>query len=172
MIWHEIVKYSSENYGENGVYTKDEWTSRSDIGTVYEGKTFTLEKYLDVEQRYINVVLSIMDVTNCRYMIIQYLEADKTYIAKRIKTSKFHKIDSLLLKSISLLEENKRISIGQISNVLRLALREYIYVELSNKAHKLFVKFGYDYYLNVASSLSNEVLEDIVRKEKLFLDPR
>lgn len=43
MIWHEIVKYSSENYGENGVYTKDEWTSRSDIGTVYEGKTFTLE---------------------------------------------------------------------------------------------------------------------------------
>lgn len=40
MIWHEIVKYSSENYGENGVYTKDEWTSRSDIGTVYEGKTF------------------------------------------------------------------------------------------------------------------------------------
>lgn len=44
MIWHEIVKYSSENYGENGVYTKDEWTSRSDIGTVYEGKTFTLEK--------------------------------------------------------------------------------------------------------------------------------
>ena len=65
MIWHEIVKYSSENYGENGVYTKDEWTSRSDIGTVYEGKTFTLEKYLDVEQRYINVVLSIMDVTNC-----------------------------------------------------------------------------------------------------------
>lgn len=31
MIWHEIVKYSSENYGENGVYTKDEWTSRSDI---------------------------------------------------------------------------------------------------------------------------------------------
>lgn len=44
MIWHEIVKYSSENYGENGVYTKDEWTSRSDIGTVYEGKTFKTDK--------------------------------------------------------------------------------------------------------------------------------
>lgn len=77
MIWHEIVKYSSENYGENGVYTKDEWTSRSDIGTVYEGKTFDYKKYLDVEQRYINVVLSIMDVTNCRYMIIQYWKQTK-----------------------------------------------------------------------------------------------
>ena len=64
------------------------------------------------------------------------------------------------------------VAVSGAQHVLRLALREYIYVELSNKAHKLFVKFGYDYYLNVACSLSNEVLEDIVRKEKLFLDPR
>lgn len=172
MIWHEIVKYSPENYDEDGVYTKDEWTSRSDIGTVYEGKPFTLEEYLDVEQRYVNVVLSVMNASNCRYMTIQYLEVDKTYIAKRIKTSEFHKLDSLLLNSISLLEENKRISVEKISDVLRLALREYIYVELFNKEHGVFVKFGYDYYLNVACSLSNEVLEGIVRKEGLFLDPR
>ncbi len=172
MVWHEIVKYSPENYDENGVYTKDEWISKSDVGTSYDGKPFTLEEYLDIEQRYVNVILAIMDATNCRYMIIQYLEADKAYIAKRIKTSKFHKIDSLLLKSISLLEENKRISIEKISDVLRLALREYIYVEFSNKEHGVFVKFGYDYYLNVACSLSNEVLEGIVREEKLFLDPR
>lgn len=32
MIWREIVKYSPENYAENGVYTKNEWISRSDIG--------------------------------------------------------------------------------------------------------------------------------------------
>lgn len=172
MVWHEIVKYSPEYYDEKGVYSRDEWISRSDIGTVYEGKPFTLEEYLDVEQRYVNVILSIMNATNCRYMTIQYLEADKAYIAKRIKTSKFHKIDSILFKSISLLEENKRISVEKISDVLRLALREYIYVELSNKEHCVFVKFGYDYYLNVACSLSNEVLEGIVRKEDLFLDPR
>lgn len=172
MVWHEIVKYSPENYDENGVYTKDEWISRGDIGTIYEGKPFTLEEYLDVEQRYVNAILSIMNATNCKYMTIQYLEADKTYIAKRIKASYFQKIDSLLLNSISLLEKNKRIPIKKISDVLRLALREYIYVELSNKEHGVFVKFGYDYYLNVACPLSNEVLEDIVRKELLFLDPR
>jgi len=172
MVWHEIVKYSPENYDENGVYTKDEWISRSDIDTVYEGKPFTLEEYLNIEQRYVNVILSIMNATNCKYITIQYLEADKTYIAKRIKASYFQKIDSLLLKSISLLEKNKRIPIEKISDVLRLALREYIYVELSNKEHGVFVKFGYDYYLNVACSLSNEVLENIVCKEKLFLDPR
>lgn len=172
MVWHEIVKYSPENYNENGVYTKDEWISRSDIGTVYEGKPFTLEEYLDVEQRYVNVVLSVMKATNCKYMTIQYLEADKAYITKQIKASKFRKIDSRLLSSVPLLEKNERISSTKISDILRLALREYIYVVLSNKEHGVFVKFGYDYYLNVSCSLSNDVLEDIVRKEGLFLDPR
>lgn len=61
MVWHEIVKYSPENYDENGVYTKDEWISRSDIDTVYEGKPFTLEEYLNIEQRYVNVILSIIN---------------------------------------------------------------------------------------------------------------
>lgn len=172
MIWHEIVKYSPKNYDDNGVYIKDEWSSRSDIGAVYDGKPFTLEEYLDVEQRYVNVVLSIMRATNCKYMTIQYLEADKDYIAKQIKATKYREIDYHLLMSISLLEEGRRISIERMSDILRLALREYIYVELSNKEHGVFVKFGYDYYLNVACSLSNEELEHIARKESLFLDPR
>ena len=172
MIWHEIVKYSPENYNENGVYTKDEWISRSYIGIVYEGKPFTLGEYLDVEQRYVNVVLSVMNATNCKYMTIQYLEADKNYIAKQIKVSKFRKIDSRLLSSVPLLEKNRKISSTKLSDILRLALREYIYVVLSNKEHGVFVRFGYDYYLNIACSLDNDVLEDIVRKEGLFLDPR
>lgn len=172
MIWHEIVKYSPENYDEKGVYTKDEWISRSDIGTSYEGKPFTLEEYLDVEQRYVNVVLSVMNATNSKYVTIQYLEADKAYVVKQIKASKFHEIDVRLLSSVPLLDEKRRISSTKISDVLRLALREYIYVVLSNKEHGVFVRFGYDYYLNIACSLGNDVLEDIVHKEGLFLDPR
>lgn len=32
MAWHEIVKYSPQNYNSDGVYTADEWTSRCDVG--------------------------------------------------------------------------------------------------------------------------------------------
>lgn len=71
MIWHEIVKYSSENYGENGVYTKDEWTSRSDIGTVYEGKTFGLEKFQ----------LSARRVTWCCFLSIKNANIAKLFIS-------------------------------------------------------------------------------------------
>lgn len=172
MAWHEIVKYNPVNYDKKGVYTIDEWTSRCDVGKHYNGKLFTIEYYLDVEQRYIAVILAITKATKCKRLTIQYLEADKDYIVSRIESSNFYEIDSHLLSSIPLLEVGRQIGINQLSDILRLALREYIYVELSNKEHDLQIKFGYDYYLNVACSLNNEVLSNIVRNEGLFLDPR
>lgn len=172
MAWHEIVKYSPQKYDSNGVYTADEWTSRSDVGKHYDGKLFTLEEYLRVEQRYVSVILSIMKAMNCKYMTIQYLEADKEYITSSIKSSKFYNIDSELLKSLPLLEENRRIHISKITDIIRLSLREYIYVVLRNKEHELQVQFGYDYYLNVSCSLNGETLKNIVCREGLYLDPR
>ena len=172
MNWHEIVKYSPQKYDSNGIYTTDEWTSMWDVGKKFDGKLFTLEEYLRVEQRYVSVILSIMKAMNCKYMTIQYLEADKEYITSSIKSSKFYNIDSELLKSLPLLEENRRIHISKITDIIRLSLREYIYVVLCNKEHKLHIKFGYDYYLNVSCSLNCETLKNIVCREGLYLDPR
>lgn len=172
MNWHEIVKYSPQKYDSNGIYTADEWTSRCDVGKKFDGKLFTIEEYLRVEQRYVSVILSIMKATNCKYMTIQYLEADKEYITSRIKSSKFYNIDSELLKSMPLLEEKRRIYILKITDIIRLSLREYIYVVLRNKEHKLQIEFGYDYYLKICCSLNMETLKNIVYREGLYLDPR
>ncbi|MBP3845303.1 MAG: hypothetical protein J6E48_09270, partial [Prevotella sp.] len=128
--------------------------------------------YLNIEKHYINVVHSIMKATNSKYLSIQYLEADKEYIINKIKCSKFYSIDSELLQSIQLLEENRRVYITRITDLVRLSLREYIYVVLSNKENKIQIKFGYDYYLNIACSLNYETLNYIVRNEGLYLDPR
>lgn len=172
MAWHEIVKYSPQNYNSDDVYTADEWTSRCDVGKCYDGKSFTLEEYLNVEQHYIAVVISVMKATNCKYMTIQYLEADKEDIVSRIKSSKFYDIDSPLLNSISLLNEKRRIHINKLPDIMRLALREYMYVELCNKEHRLQVEFGYDYYLKISCLLDNETLNNFVQRENLYLDPR
>lgn len=172
MAWHEIVKYSPKNYDENGVYTIDEWTSRCDVGKSYQGKIFTLDDYLKVEQQYIDVILSIMSVVGCKYLTIKYLEANKKAVAEEIESSKYKNTDSRLLKSLPLLEEKRRIHYKKISDIVRLCLREYLYVELSNQEHKLSIEFGYDYYLNVSCSLSNTVLHDIVKQTGLCLDPR
>lgn len=60
----------------------------------------------------------------------------------------------------------------KITDIIRLSLMEYIYVVLCNKEHKLHIKFGYDYYLNVSCSLNCETLKNIVCREGLYLDPR
>ncbi len=60
----------------------------------------------------------------------------------------------------------------KITDIIRLSLRVYIYVVLCNKEHKLHIKFGYDYYLNVSCSLNCETLKNIVCREGLYLDPR
>ena len=60
----------------------------------------------------------------------------------------------------------------KIIDIIRLSLREYIYVVLCNKEHKLHIKFEYDYYLNVSCSLNCETLKNIVCREGLYLDPR
>lgn len=60
----------------------------------------------------------------------------------------------------------------KITDIIRLSLREHIYVVLCNKEHKLHIKFGYDYYLNVSCSLNCETLKNIVCREGLYLDPR
>ncbi len=171
-MWHEIVKYNPIHYDKNGIYTIDEWTSRSDVGKCYNGKAFSIEDYLAVEQQYIDAALSIMDAAKCAYMTIHYIEADKKYIADRIKSSKFYDIDLPLLQSLPLLSKGKKIHYTKIGNVCRLALREYIYVVLRNDKHKLQIEFGYDYYMKVSSSLSNTILQEKVNKIGLFLDPR
>lgn len=172
MNWHEIVKYNPKYYDVNGTYKADEWTSISDIGKSYNGKIFTLDNYLLVEQRYIDVILLIMSKLNCKYLTIKYLEADKNDVAEQIKSSKDFIRDSLLIQNLFQLHEGKRIYYKNLHNVIRLSLREYIYIVLFNKQKKLKIEFGYDYYLYVSCNLNSRTLYDLVNNVGLYLDPR
>ena len=58
-VW--FAKYSPPNYNEYGEYTVEEWTSVEDIGKTYQGSTLTKEQYLDVENKYIEVLLIIIE---------------------------------------------------------------------------------------------------------------
>ena len=171
MNWHEIAKYNPSNYAD-GIYTVDEWTSMSDVGKCYHGIMFALEDYLKVEQQYLDAVLSILCATGCKYMSIQYLEADRNLVEEQIKSSKNYNSDAPLLKSLPKLQVNKRIGLQEIDQIIRLNLREYIYAVLVNKKHQLKIEFGYDYYLRVCTALDDATLRSIVGGAGLFLDPR
>ncbi len=48
-----ITKYNPIYRNELGHYLKDEWTSISDIGTIYNGIEFTFDEYVKVENLYV-----------------------------------------------------------------------------------------------------------------------
>lgn len=56
---YRISKYDPQ-FRVNGAYQKNEWTSVSDIGKVFDDGVLTLAEYLRVENEYIQFCLNAM----------------------------------------------------------------------------------------------------------------
>lgn len=147
---NEIVKYPPEGYNEQGVYTRDEWMSFSDIGKTFNGNMLTAEEYLEVENRYIACVEDIVTSSQCKYLTIGYLVDynNSGYCYK------------------------ERIAKEHIHKVLRDMLRENVFCVLVNLKRNVMIDMGYDYYMHVLCPLEYDVLNGIVESHKLYLNPR
>lgn len=174
---HLIVKYKPEFYNEKGHYIKDEWISISDVGRIYDGKEFTIEEYLDVEQRYVDAVLRIMELANCHYLTVSYLSdtvlSTKWNIERMLKKENpYTKYDDSLLESYLKFAKGSRISKKEIGNIVRLNLRELTDAALTNKKRGLQFHFGYDYYMLCNCNIPESILKEEVEKIGLHFNPR
>ena len=106
----EIVKYPPWNY-VNGCYTKDEWTDYSCVGLIFDNEKFTLEEYLLVEQRYVNVILNILEELGCPFLRVRNLWNNWS---ESIKESEFPNIDLPLLRFAQSIKKRKRIDKNRI----------------------------------------------------------
>lgn len=61
-----ILKIGTQNWTPypinylNGVYITEEWSSKSDIGKIFNGHKFTINEYMQTEREYIDAVKIIM----------------------------------------------------------------------------------------------------------------
>ena len=127
---YRISKYDL-TYRKNGVYIKEDWTSISDIGKVYDGNLFTLEDYLIVEDsylRFIHILCTELDVHDIK---INGLEDYKNK-CKYVQAS--------------------TLSINDVLQISRGCLREEYWCRL--ESDQIFFHFGYDYYMYIVCSLS------------------
>ena len=44
-----------------------------DIGHICDGHLVTIDEYLETEQKYVDAVIKIMELTNCKYLTVTYL---------------------------------------------------------------------------------------------------
>jgi hypothetical protein len=158
-----ITKYNPIYYDENGVYTKDEWTSISDVGKTYDGHIFTIREYLETEKKYIEAVKIIMQLNKCEYMNIRYLH--KNDYKKGIVVEEDEELDKEYIKIV----DKQKINYNDIAVVIKLILREAIWCDLINLSKRLYIRFGYDYYMYFNTKIKKELYQDKIEELGLFV---
>src|SRR3990167_6936831 len=163
MYCYRVTKYNPLFRNENGAYQKDEWTSYSDIGKVFDGQVLTPTNYLQVEDSYIKAI----------GLFMEFLTADSLTVVGLEKNSAPEKKDALfsveMLNIYYAIGENEVISQKTILTIARLCLRSNIWCRL--ESDKMFVHFGYDYYMYVGSkNKTNKILVEKIEKLGLFIE--
>lgn len=143
-----ITKYNPLYRDSNGIYCKNEWTSYSDIGKVFDGIELTSNEYNRYENLYINAIIILMD----------YNKVDKLCVSQLEKYDDCNDIENGMM----LLKE-------QIKVVVSLILKEKIWCKL--ELYGLFyVHFGYDYNMYVGSNYNCYIALDKIMKSNLYIE--
>ena len=139
MVGYQISKYAPKNDHAG------EWTSISDIGGVFHGEKLTDEKYLQVEDQYVNCCMQTISLYGIKKMQILGLE-DYNHICP------FYNYQYLNEK--------------EIKEFIISCLREKYWGKLV--CARMAIHFGYDYYLYFHVAEKFDCVEKIVEDNKLF----
>ena len=148
MYKYRITKYNPSFRDEEGVYTKDEWTSYYDIGKTFDGNVFLLESYKKVEQQYCSVIKEILQINNVKEVRIHNLELFKDLYKELNK--KVCEIDVFANEKdlLTNLRENAIVIFDDVDIYVKQILKEFFWCELCD-ANGIKIVFGYDYYMYV-----------------------
>lgn len=145
MYNYRVTKYNPK-YRVNGTYLKDEWTGISDIGEVFEGKTFTEIEYIKVEKEHIEFIKEICELCNEKELeICEFEQHERTQW-----------------------EGQKWVKLVELDNLISDCLREKCWCKLRGK--NLYIHFGYDYYMYIGCGLKYKKMCDIATKYHLYAE--
>lgn len=159
MTMVRISKYNPAFRRPDGTFSADEWTSVSDIGRVVGGKTLSVGEYLQMEQSYIDAVVMIFSQPRTVTFVVREIEVSSR-LPGVLYASNLYIDPASVKRGDTLLSSN-------ISNVLRLALREIAWLSLDSD-DGAYIHFGYDYYVYVNAPTVN--LQNIVIPKGIYVE--
>ncbi|MEQ0564860.1 hypothetical protein ABJI51_37770 [Amycolatopsis sp. NEAU-NG30] len=125
---YKITKYDPRFYsGPGGAYTRDEWTSFSDIGKTFDGVELTREAYERIEGLYLMAVRTGLEAAGIEQLRVRGLEDHGDAP------------DSLT--------EGKPVALPEAVEICRALLREAGFWCRLEDGDRAYVHVGYDYYL-------------------------
>ena len=171
MTSYRITKFDPRRRNDQGFYLDNsEWTSISDIGKP-EYKNVTYEEYEKIESAYVDAVMLILRDTNLDFLKVDslVLYATKKDFKKDEKTGRLKNINVDFDKDVKNLKNGIQLDSTQIEKIIRLILRETVWMILIND--NLEVRFGYDYYMFVKTKYLKQSTIKQIEKTGLFVEP-
>ena len=171
MTSYRITKYDPKKRNDQGHYLNNsEWTAISDIGKT-EYNNVTYEEYEEIESAYVAAIKSIMQDNNFEFLKVDSLELHnkKQDFTKFERTGRLRNITVDFDKEVKCLKNGLQLNVSEIDKIIKLILRETVWMLLINKDFE--VRFGYDYYMYVkTANLKQETIQKI-EAAKLFVEP-
>jgi hypothetical protein len=161
MNTYRVTKYNPKYRDKEGAFTKDDWTSISDIGKTFENKTISATDYKTVENKYINAIKLILIELSIEYCTVESLfknELDET----SNKESIYSRFDFEVYSNIN---EGDSMDINKTLTVARLMLREDLWGNIESPLKELIIEFGYDYYMYFKTAKDLSSLIPIIEHE-------
>lgn len=146
---YRISKYDPKNRNPGGTYARDEWSAISDIGKKFGNARLTKEVYLSTEKEYIEAIVLIMRELDIPFLQVKGLNRGKKQG----------------------LREDLKCSEKIVRRIVRGALRENLWCWL-HLDRKMFVHFGYDYYMWVGVAKKPNAALSSIRRGSLFVESR
>jgi len=171
MTSYRITKYNPDKRNEQGHYLDNsEWTAISDIDKP-EYNSVTYEEYEKAETAYVAAIKAIMLDNNLEFLQVDSLELHdkKQDFKKHEKTRRLENIIVDFDKELKILKNGLQLGFSEIDKIIRLILRETVWMLLINNDFE--VRFGYDYYMYVKTNSIKESTIKEIEKTGLFVEP-
>ncbi len=168
---YRITKFDPKKRNKEGHFLDNsEWTAISDIGKS-EYRNVGYEEYEKTETAYVESIKLILNEKNIPSLKIDSLELRGSFeeFENYKKDGRLKNIDVDFNSEIDTLENGTFLNLKQVQKMIRLILRETVWMNLLDSAFKIIL--GYDYYMYVeCSELTNLTIKRI-EEMGLFVEP-
>jgi hypothetical protein len=153
----KLSKYSNADYED----VESTWTSVSDIGQRFNNNILIREKYLLVEDGYIDVLHSFINCNKCGSFRVLRYEDNR---GLKVHEGNYFNISEPMLK----IRGGEVLSVDTMLVLFRLCLRETMWLRLQSESG-CYISFGYDFYVNLGGPDNIEISQKLLDSSGLFL---
>jgi hypothetical protein len=148
VLQFRVTKYNPAFRNAEGAYTRDEWTSSSDIGRTIDGSLLTEAEYKRTEDAYVRAATEFLRESGITSLFVAGVENSAG--------------------DNSVPTEGHQLNLSQIGETIRRLLREDFWCRLEDR--NSFVHIGYEYYMYVAVPQTCPRAETLAQRLGLFVE--